>query len=142
MRTFKIKVTVTIMVNTVVVTDLTHLAWVIEDILNILPFKLSFESSKPTPQRLGRRPKDCWRHAKRTKKLRKQIRRMAPIDVIRFWINGSVALNRSGKTLCMFVKRMTGHARNMELIVARILMAVSRDLQHRQTECVLCHKLS
>ena len=37
--------------------DLTHLAWVVDeelDILIILPFCLSFESLKPTPQRLGR----------------------------------------------------------------------------------------
>ena len=67
---------------------------------------------------------------------------MPPIDVIRFWINGSVALNRSGKTLCMFVKRMTGHARNMKLIVARILVTVTCDLQHRQAGCALGHNVS
>ena len=132
------------MVNSVV-TDLTHLAWVVDeelDILIILPFSLSFESLNPTPQRLGRRPHDGWRLAKRTKKLRKHIKRMTPIDVIRFWINGNVALDCSGKTLCMFVKRMASHARNMKLIVARILVTVACDLQHRQAGCALGHKVS
>ena len=53
-----------------------------------------------------------------------------------------VALDCSGKALCMFVKRMTGHARNIKLLVDGILVAVSRDLQHRQAKCVLCHKLA
>ena len=101
-----------------------------------------FVSSKPGAQRLGRLPNDGWRLAKRTKKLRKQIKRMTPIDVIRFWINGSVALDCSGKTLCMFVKRMTGHARNIKLIVARILVTVACDLQHQQAGCALGHKVS
>ena len=100
-------------------------------------------SSKPGAQRLGRLSINGWRLAKRTKKLRKQRKRMTPtIDVIRFWINGSVALDCSGKTLCMFVKRMASHARNMKLIVARILVTVACDLQHRQAGCALGHKVS
>ena len=74
------------MVNSVV-TDLTHLAWVVDeelDILIILPFSLSFESLNPTPQRLGRRPYDGWRLAKKTKKLNTKIKRMTSIDVYTF----------------------------------------------------------
>ena len=87
MRTSKIKVTVTIMVNTVAMTDLTHLAWVVDeelDILIILPFSLSFESLNPTPQRLGRRPHEGWRLAKKTKKLNTKIKRMTSIDLCTF----------------------------------------------------------
>ena len=67
------------MVNSVVMTDLTHFAWVVDEelfILIMLPFSLSFEILKPTPQRLGRRPHDGWRLAKKTKKLNKKIKRM------------------------------------------------------------------
>ena len=66
-------------------TDLTHFAWVVDEelfILIMLPFSLSFEILKPTPQRLGRRPHDGWRLAKKTKKLNKKIKRMTWIDVI------------------------------------------------------------
>ena len=51
----------------------------------------------------------------------------------------SIGLLREG---FMYVCKENGHARNIKLLVAGILVAVSRDLQHRQAECVLCHKLS
>ena len=75
------------MVNSVVMTDLTHFAWVVDEelfILIMLPFSLPFESLKPTPQRLGRRPHDGWRLAKKTKKLNKKIKRMTSIDLCTF----------------------------------------------------------
>ena len=51
------------------------------DILIILPFSFSFETLKPTPQRLGRRPHDGWRLARKTKKLNKKTKRMTSIDL-------------------------------------------------------------